>query len=83
MYPGSDRVVAALALELGALHAVAGSAERALRAFEQSVEARIRAVGRGGRDAERTAAWTAAAHVARSRSAESIAQECERRARQA
>jgi len=83
MYPGSDRAVAALALELGALDAAAGDAERALRAFEQSVAARLRAVGRGGREAERTAAWAAATHVARSRGAEAIAQACERRARQA
>ena len=82
MYPGSDRAVAALALELGSLHAATGDAQRTLRAFEQSVEARLRAVGRGGRDAERMAAWTAAAHVARTRRAEAIALECERRARE-
>jgi hypothetical protein len=81
MYPRSERVVAALSLELGALHAAAGDAERALRAFEQSVAARIGAVGRGGRDAERRAAWTAAAHVARSHGAESVAVSCEERSR--
>ena len=81
MYPGSDRAVAALALELGSLHAAAGDAERTLRAFERSVAARQRAVGRGGRDVERVAAWNAAAHVARSRNAEAIALECDRRAR--
>ena len=71
--PGATVPVAALCLELGALHAAAGDAERAMRAFERSVEARQRAVGRGGREAERVAAWTAAAHVARSRGAEAIA----------
>jgi hypothetical protein len=81
MYPGSERVVAALFLELGGLHAASGDAERALGAFEQSVEARLAAVGRGGRDAERVAAWSAAAHVARSRRAEALAVQCESRAR--
>jgi hypothetical protein len=81
MYPGSERVLAALCLELGALHADAGDAERTLHAFEQSVEARLRAVGRGGRHAERVAAWTAAAHVARTRGADAVAVECEARAR--
>ena len=80
MYPGSDRGLAALFLELGALHAAAADSERALRAFERSVEARQRAVGRGGREAERVAAWTAAAHVARARGAEDIAVQCEARA---
>ncbi|HMI87462.1 MAG TPA: hypothetical protein VK550_25415 [Polyangiaceae bacterium] len=81
MYPGSERTVGALWLELGALHAVARDAERSLRAFEQSVAARLAVVGRGGRNAERVAAWTAAVHVARSRGAEAVAIECERRAR--
>jgi hypothetical protein len=81
MYPGNERALAALFLELGALHAVAGEAERALRGFEQSVEARLRAVGRGGRNNERITAWTAAAHVARSRGAERVAAACEERAR--
>jgi hypothetical protein len=81
MYPGSERGMAALWLELGALHAAAGDAERALGAFEQSVAARLSAVGRGGRDVERVAAWTAAAHVARTRGAPGIAAECERRSR--
>jgi hypothetical protein len=80
MYPGSDRAVSALCLELGALHAVAGDSERAMRAFARSVDARQRAVGRGGREPERVAAWAAAAHVARSRGAKAIAMECERRA---
>jgi hypothetical protein len=82
MYPGSQRVVAALSLELGALHAAADDADRALRAFEQSVGARLGAVGRGGRETERIAAWTAAAHVARVRGAEEVAAACEQRARQ-
>jgi hypothetical protein len=43
----------------------------------------LRAVGRGGRDAERIAAWTAAAHVARARGADAIAVACEDKARQA
>ena len=81
MYPGSDRALAALCLELGALHLAASDRERAIRAFEQSVEARQRAVGRGGREAERVAAWRAAAYVARSRGAEALAVECEGRAR--
>jgi hypothetical protein len=81
MYPGSQRVVAALALELGALHAAAGDAIRMMHAFERSVEARLAAVGRGGREVERAAAWNAAAHVARSRGAESAALRCEERAR--
>jgi hypothetical protein len=80
LYPGSQRIVAALALELGALHAVAGDATRMMHAFERSVEARLAAVGRGGREAERVAAWNAAAHVARSRGAESAAIACEGRA---
>ena len=83
MYPGSERVMAALFLELGALHADAGDKERTLQAFAESVEARLRAVGRGGRDTERIAAWTAAAHVARARGADAIAVACEDQARQA
>jgi hypothetical protein len=81
MYPGSQRIVAALQLELGALHAVAGDSVRMMRAFERSVEARLAAVGRGGREAERAAAWNAAAHVTRSRGAEALALRCEERAR--
>ena len=81
VYPGSERAMASLFLELGALYAVAGETEPALRAFEQSVEARLAAVGRGGRDAEWVAAWTAAAHVARSRGAEVVAARCEACAR--
>jgi hypothetical protein len=73
--------LAALSLELGALHAAAGDTERALRAFEQSVAARLSAVGRGGRETERVAAWSAAAHVARSRGGQAVAAECERRSR--
>jgi hypothetical protein len=79
MYPGNDRALASLCLELGALYAAAGDAERALGAFERSAEARQRAVGRGGREGERMAAWRAAAHVARSRGADAIAAECESR----
>ncbi|MET0591899.1 MAG: hypothetical protein ABW133_04320, partial [Polyangiaceae bacterium] len=81
MYPGSGRKAAALFLELGALAAGAGDAEGALRAFERSVESRLSAVGRGGRDVERRAAWSAASHVARSRGAEAVAVACEERAR--
>jgi hypothetical protein len=80
MYPGNDRALAALCLELGALHAAAGDSERTIRAFERSVEARQRTVGRAGRETERIAAWRAAAHVARSRGAEAIAVQCEARA---
>lgn len=79
-YPGSQRIVAALALELGALQAVAGDETRMMRAFERSVEARVAVVGRGGREKERVAAWNAAAHVARSRGAEAAALACEGRA---
>jgi hypothetical protein len=81
MYPGSDRKAAALFLELGALAGAAGDVEGALSAFERSVEARLAAVGRGGRDLERRAAWSAASHVARSRGAEAVAAACEERAR--
>jgi hypothetical protein len=81
MYPGSGRAVAALFLELGALAAAGGDGESALRAFERSVGARLSAVGRGGREVERRAAWSAAAHVARTHGADVIAARCEDRAR--
>jgi hypothetical protein len=80
-YPGHERLVAALALELGALHARAGHLERALAAFERSVESRAGAVGMGARTSERAAGWRAAAHAARAAGAADLAGECERRAR--
>jgi hypothetical protein len=83
MYPGSGRAAAALFLELGALAAAADDRATALRAFERSVDARLSAVGRGGREVERRAAWSAAAHVARTRGAADIAALCEERARDA
>ncbi|MET0595979.1 MAG: hypothetical protein ABW133_24980 [Polyangiaceae bacterium] len=83
MYPGSERKTAALLLELGALAAAAGDAPSALHAFERSVEARLFAVGRGGREIERRAAWSAAAHVARTRGATDVAAACDERARSA
>jgi len=80
MYPGQDRLFAALAIELGALLAEAGERDRALSTFERSVEARMRSVGRGGRSAEGAAAWRAAAHASRARGAEDVALACEKRA---
>ncbi len=81
MYPGQDRLFASLALELGALSAEAGEAERAFSAFGRSVEARVRSVTRDAEDAERRAGWRAAAIASRERGAHAIADECEARAR--
>jgi hypothetical protein len=80
MYPGHERLLASLALELGSLWAVAGDSERAMSAFSRSVEARIAVVGRGGREVERAIAWRAAAHAAQARGAREIAALCEQRA---
>jgi hypothetical protein len=79
MYPGSHRLFARLALDLGRLWAIAGDGARAMSAFERSVEAREKMVGAGGRAAERASGWRAAAHAARSGSAEAIAALCEER----
>ncbi len=81
MYPGQDRLFAALAVELGALCAAAGESERALAAFARSVEARVRSVTRDAEGPERSAGWRAAAIASRARGAEAIAEACERRAR--
>jgi len=81
MYPGQERLFASLAVELGALSAAAGERERALSAFERSVEARVRSVTRDAAVAERSAGWRAAAIASRARGAGTIADECETRAR--
>jgi hypothetical protein len=81
MYPGQDRLFASLTVELGALAAAAGEAERALSAFARSVEARVRSVTRDAEKAERSAGWRAAAIASRARGADAIADECETRAR--
>jgi hypothetical protein len=80
-YPGQDRAFASLLLELGALHAAAGDADRALAAFARSVEARAASVTRDACDAERAAGWRGAAIASRARHAEAVALECEQRAR--
>jgi len=80
MYPGHERLFASLALDLGSLWAAAGDSERAMSAFSRSVDARIAAVGRGGRDIERAAAWRAAAHASRARAAADVAELCEQKA---
>jgi len=80
MYPGSERLFARLALDLGALLARAGDEERALSAFARSVAAREALVGAAGRPLERAAAWRAAAHAARSCGAAALASLCEARA---
>jgi hypothetical protein len=79
MYPGHERLVASLALDLGALHAAAGDADRAFSAFARSVDARVHSVSRDAEAAERSAAWRAAAIAARAAGAEPIAAECDRR----
>ena len=76
MYPGSARTVAPLAFALGTLHADADDRARALAAFRTSVDARVATVGRGGREAERVAAWTAAEHACRSRGRAELAATC-------
>jgi hypothetical protein len=81
MYPGSDRLFAHLALELGKLWAARDDADRALSAFEQSVTARERMVGVAARADERAAGWRAAAHAARACGAEAIAARCDEVAR--
>jgi hypothetical protein len=81
IYPGQERLVASLAVELGALHAAAGDRERALSAFARSVEARLRSVTRDAEGAERAAGWRAAAIASRARGAIAIADECDERAR--
>jgi len=81
MYPGHERLFASLALELGSMWAAAGDGERAMSAFLRSVEARVAAVGRGGREVERAVAWRAAAHASRTRGAAEVAALCEQRAR--
>jgi hypothetical protein len=81
MYPGQDRLFASLAVELGALHAAAQDAPRALESFAQSVEARVRSVTRDARPAERQAGWRAAAIASRARGAHEVADACEQRAR--
>src|SRR5579859_2215730 len=80
LYPGQDRLLASLAVDLGALHAAAGDRERALAAFARSVEARLHSVSRDAEDAERAAGWRAAAIASRARGADAIADECEARA---
>lgn len=79
MYPGHERLVASLLLELGMLWLGAGDNARAMSAFSRSVEARVASVGRGGREAERASAWLAAAHASRARGAAALALECEAR----
>jgi hypothetical protein len=79
MYPGSERLLASLSLELGALWARAGENARALAAFERAVDARVASVGRGAREAERAVAWRAAAHASRSAGAVDLVTECETR----
>jgi hypothetical protein len=81
MYPGSGRLFARLALELGKLWARAEDVERAMAVFERSAEARAGMVGAGGSAAERASAWRAAAHASRSAGAEAIAALCDERAR--
>lgn len=81
IYPGQDRLVASLAVELGALHAAAGDRDRALAAFTRSVDARLRSVTRDAEAAEHAAGWRAAAIASRAHAAAAIADECEARAR--
>src|SRR5262249_12148341 len=50
MYPGHERLLASLALDLGAMWALAGERERAMAAFSKSVEARVSSVAKGGRE---------------------------------
>jgi hypothetical protein len=80
-YPGQERLVALLYLELGGLLVRAGEGKAALLAFERSAKSRAAVVAEGGQAAERGTAWRAAAHVAREASAHDVAKECERRAR--
>jgi hypothetical protein len=80
MYPGQERLLAALAVDLGALCAAAGESDRALSAFARSVEARVRSVTRDAEAAERCAGWRAAAIASRARGADAVADECESRA---
>jgi hypothetical protein len=80
MYPGSERLLASLSLELGTLWARAGQNARAMAAFERSVEARLASVGRGAREAERGAAWRAAAFASQSAGASDLVTECNSRA---
>jgi len=76
-YPGQARLMASLAVELGAMHAAAGDDERALVAFARSVEARVGSVTRDAAEAERRAAWKAAAIASRARGAERAAAQCD------
>src|SRR5262252_3997987 len=55
MYPGSERLFAHLALELGKLWAARNEGDRAISAFERSVDARERMVGVAARADERAA----------------------------
>jgi hypothetical protein len=80
MYPGTERLLASLSLQLGTLWARSGENARALTAFERSVEARVASVGRGAREAERVTAWRAAVHAARSVGASDLVTDCEKRA---
>ena len=80
MYPGHERLLASLAIDLGAMHAAAGDDERALAAFDRAVDARARSVTRDAEGAERSAGWRAAAIASRAAGASLIAQECDRRA---
>jgi hypothetical protein len=80
MYPGHERLLASLSLELGALWARAGERARALASFARSVDARVDSVGRGAQASESAAAWRAAAHASRAAGASDLADECDARA---
>lgn len=79
-YPGNEADIALAALTLGELRAQAQHNDAALQAFDQYADLRARSARRGAQAMERAAAFRAAARVAESVGALTIAQVCRDRA---
>ncbi|AKT39360.1 hypothetical protein [Chondromyces crocatus] len=75
LYPGAERNAALGALTLGSLLAAAGDDAGALKAFERSVAARVRAARRGAGALERAAALRACVAAAREAGATTLAEQ--------
>jgi hypothetical protein len=78
-YPGHDAARSRAWARLGELRAREGAKERALAAFERSVEARVRTVPRGAEAREGQRAWSACALAARRAGDPELARLCEER----